>query len=69
MASMEEWKLFTWKIKIIYLKENSFSVFAFWTGVILWSGQGRVSNDVSNNLGQLVHLVHDLVDVDAAAVR
>ena len=41
---------------------------AFGAWVILWSGQGRVSDDVSHNLGQLVHLVHDLVHVDAATV-
>ena len=52
-----------------YLEEDSFSMLAFGARVILWSGQGRVSDDVSHNLGQLVHLVHDLVHVDAAAVR
>jgi hypothetical protein len=52
-----------------YLKEDSFSVFALWTGMIFGPGEGRVSDDVSNDLGQLVDLVHDLVDVDAAAVR
>ena len=41
---------------------------AFWAGVILRPGQGGVSDDVSHNLGQLVHLVHDLVHVDAATV-
>ena len=43
-------------------------MFALWTGVILGPGEGRVSNDVSHDLGQLVDFVHDLVDVDAAAV-
>ena len=52
----------------IGLGENGFSVFALWTGVILGPGEGRVSNDVSHDLGQLVDFVHDLVDVDAAAV-
>ena len=51
-----------------YLEENGFSVFALWTGVILGPGEGRISNDVSHDLGQLVDFVHDLVDVDAAAV-
>ena len=36
--------------------------------MILGPGEGRISNDVSHDLGQLVDFVHDLVDVDAAAV-
>jgi hypothetical protein len=36
--------------------------------MVLRPRQRRVSDDVGHDVGQLVHLVHDLVDVDAVVV-
>ena len=35
----------------------------------LRSGQGGVGDDVSDDVGDGVHLVHDLVHINTAAVR
>lgn len=52
----------------IYLEEHSLPVFALRTRVILGPGQGRVPDHVGHDVGQLVHLVHNLVHVDAVVV-
>ena len=50
------------------LEKYGLSVAAFRTGVVLRSGQGWVRHYVSDDVGDGVHFVHDLVHVNTAAV-
>ncbi len=43
-------------------------MFALGTRMILRSRQRRIADHVRHDVGDLVHLVHDLVDVDAVVV-
>ena len=52
----------------VRLEEDGLPVLAFGAGVVVRPGQGGVADHVGHDVGQLVHLVHDLVDVDAVVV-
>ena len=52
----------------MYLEEDGLPMLAFGTRMIFGSGQRGIADDIRVDVGDLVHLVHDLVDVDAVVV-
>ena len=55
-------------IEITDLEKYCFAMLALGAGVVLRPRECGVADDVRDDLGELVHLVHDLVDVNAVAV-
>ena len=50
------------------LEEDGLAVLALWARVVVGPRQGGVADHVSHDVGQLIDLVHDFVDVDAVVV-
>merc|ERR1719510_2847097 len=50
------------------LEKHGLSVAALGAGMVLRSGQGWVGHHVSDNVGDGVHFVHDLVNINTTAV-
>ena len=52
----------------VRLEKHGFSVAALGAGMVLRPGEGGVGHHVGDDVGDGVHLVHDLVHINAAAV-